>query len=152
MINPKLVKKIKEFEGFREKAYHLPGENNANGQPIYTIGYGFHSPSIKVTDKISEPEAEKKLIVTIEAFKKAIEPSIKNLKPHQQDAMICFAYNVGVGYFRKCHVSTLLKTNKLDLIPSCLLLYVRGSNKVILPGLVKRRKWEADLFARGYPA
>ena len=70
------------------------------------------------------------------------------LKQHQLDALVSFAFNVGAGAFAS---STLLrKLNKGDYgaVPSELARWTKAGGKT-LPGLVRRRRAEGQLFAKG---
>jgi len=70
----------------------------------------------------------------------------KEINENQFSALVCFAYNVGVGAFKK---STLLR--KININPNDETIAVefakwtKAGGKVLL-GLVRRRKAEADLY------
>ncbi|MBU3854539.1 MAG: lysozyme [Candidatus Paraprevotella stercoravium] len=133
-----LISKIKEFEGFRSQAYKCPAG-------VWTIGYG-HTADVKPGDKISEAEAERLLrkdLIHYEAFVESLNVSQKQEK---FDALVDFAYNLGCAALEG---STLLKQiracrpDKEIRIEFMRWVY---SGKKKLPGLVIRRKWEADRY------
>jgi lysozyme len=135
---------IKKHEGLRLSSYLCPA-----GVP--TIGYGStrHPDGRKVIlgEKLnSEKEATQLLLATMTSFEAAVNRHLPNLNQCQFDALVSFAYNVGTGAFIK---STLLKKAKVNPADPSILdefqKWVRGGGKV-LPGLVTRRKEEANLY------
>ena len=146
-ITNNCINLIKKFEGLRLSAYPDPG---TGGEP-WTIGYGstYYEDGSKVRkgDKISINRAESLLVTHVASFAKKVEKLVtSSITSNQFDALVSFAYNVGVGNFSK---STLLK--KVNANPSDKTIslefekWVRAAGKV-LPGLVKRRKEEARLY------
>jgi|TARA_S200002703_G_scaffold154842_1_gene158262 GH24 family phage-related lysozyme (muramidase) len=63
---------IRKDEDFRGEAYKLPNEKH------FTIGYGFYDPSIKETDTITKPQAEKRLDLEVKQRLKSINKLIDN--------------------------------------------------------------------------
>lgn len=135
---------IKKHEGLRLSSYLCPA-----GVP--TIGYGStrHPDGRKVIlgEKLNtEKEATQLLLATMGSFEAAVNRHLPNLNQCQFDALVSFAYNVGTGAFIK---STLLKKAKVNPNDPSILdefqKWVRGGGKV-LPGLVTRRKEEANLY------
>ena len=65
---------------------------------------------------------------------------------HQFDALLSFTYNVGTGNLARSTLLRKVKTNPKDpSIRGELSRWVYGGGKR-LPGLVRRRKMEADLY------
>lgn len=130
---------LKNLEGLRLQAYTDSGG-------VWTIGYGHTGNDVFPGQVITEQEAERLLRGDLERFEKGVENSLTGpASPGQYDAMVIFAFNVGLGAFQG---STLLKNfNKGD---------VRGAfvqfaewNKVgvaILQGLCRRRAAEMWRF------
>jgi lysozyme len=140
------IQLVKDFEGLRLNAYKCSA-----GVP--TIGYGstFYpdKSNVKMGDVLRDKnEAEILLINTLEDYDIYVSKYTKSVKltQHQFDALVCFAYNVGLGNLSK---STLLKkvlSNPNDpTIPSEFAKWNRGGG-VVLQGLVKRRKKEGELY------
>lgn len=131
---------IKAHEGLRLNAYLCPA-----GVP--TIGYG-HTKNVKLGDKITSEQAEKFLIEDLRTAENEVNKLNLNINQNQFDALVSFIFNVGVGNFRK---STLLKRMKINVndpdIEVQFNKWIYGGGK-ILPGLVKRRKDEAELYFR----
>jgi lysozyme len=140
------IQLLKDFEGLRLNAYKCSA-----GVP--TIGYGstFYpdKSNVKMGDVLRDKEeAEVLLINTLKDYDIYVSKYTKSVKltQHQFDALVCFAFNVGLGNLSK---STLLKkvlVNPNDeTIPSEFAKWNRGGG-VVLKGLTKRRQKEAELY------
>lgn len=140
---------IAEFEGLRLSAYPDPG---TGGEP-WTIGYGttIYPSGIKVRngDLITKQTALDCLRHDATRFSNAVNRLVRvPVNQNQFDALVSFTYNLGEGALAR---STLLKKlNEHDFSGAAnefdKWVYA-GSN--ILPGLVRRRKAEKELFNRG---
>lgn len=135
---------IKRFEGLRLKAY-----KPVKTEKDYTIGYGHCGSDVKEGMQITEAEAEKLLKEDISKFEKGVSQltATVELKPQQFDALVSFAYNVGLKNFRG---SDLLKTvretpNDLETIRKDFRQWMKAGEK-ILKGLEKRREAEAEMY------
>lgn len=129
---------IKEFEGFRDTAYFCPAN-------VLTIGYG-HTKTCKPGQVISTTEGEKLLRQDVRRFENAVNVLAKvPLNQSQFDALVSFAFNVGVGAFKKSTLLRLLNQGKYDLAANEFKRWVNGGGRK-LPGLVRRRKAERALF------
>ena len=135
---------IKKHEGLILKAYLCPAN-------VPTIGYGHTSTVTKddVMNKktITSAEADALLRKDILVSELAVKTNVKSaLNQNQYDALVSFVFNLGEGNLRK---STLLK--KVNANPSDPTIrdefnkWVNGGGKR-LPGLVKRRSEEADMY------
>ena len=133
-----LFEKLKSFEGCRLQAYQ-------DAAKVWTIGYG-HTKGVKKGDNITQVEAEAYLREDVEEVEGQILALNLNLTQPQFDALTSFVYNVGIGAFKK---STLLRfiregRSENDIKKQfCSWVYSNGRT---LPGLVKRREWEAIRF------
>lgn len=132
---------IKSFEGLRLETYKCLAN-------IDTIGYGSTGPHVKPGLKITEKQAEDLLRKDVARFEKAVNDLITvSLSQQQFDALVSFAFNVGIGALE---TSTLRKrlNNKEDpnkVAKEELKKWVKGENGP-LPGLVRRREAETALF------
>lgn len=135
---------VKTWEGLKLKAYKdIAG--------IWTIGYGMtfypNGTSVKAGDTITAKQADEMFAQTLQKFAQGVEDSIKTKVTNNQfAALVSFAYNVGLGAFRK---STLLKlVNENPNNPEIRQQFMRwvysGGNRV--QGLVNRREKEANLY------
>lgn len=134
---------LKGFEGFRSTAYRCPAG-------VLTIGYGHTSmagpPQVRPGQVMSKAEAEKVLAKDIEKFAAQIAPLITvDLTSNQFSALVSFAYNVGVGGFRKSSVLRAVNREQHIDVMRRLGLWTKAGGRV-LPGLVKRRSAEAALY------
>ena len=136
-----LISKLKEFEGLRLVAY-----KPTKAERWYTIGYGHSAGDVRAGMRITEEKAEELLkrdIFFVERFVNGI-PKVR--AQGQFDALVSFAYNVGVGNLKR---STLLKKIMHDAptaeIQREFMKWVYSGGKK-LGGLVKRRRWEAERY------
>lgn len=133
---------IKKFEGVRLQGYLCPAG-------IATIGWGHTGmvlgKPITTSMKISLDQAEKLLLSDLDKFEKGVSSLIKvTITQKQFDALVSFAYNVGLGNLGK---STLLKLiNKRDPKASEQFLVWNKAGGKVLNGLTKRRLAEKELF------
>lgn len=147
-ISNKGLELIKTFEGLSLKPY-LDAVN------IPTIGYGstYYEDGTKVTMK-DKPITEQRACEILEYiankdFGSNINKVVKvSLTQLQFDALVSFAYNLGLGNLR---TSTLLKkVNDKDFKGAALEFpkWNKAGGKV-LPGLTARRLAEKELFEKG---
>jgi lysozyme len=134
---------IKRFEGFRAHAYRDP-------VGVWTIGYGhtFQAGPPEVTPgmEISRDEAARILARDVEAFARNIRKLLtRDLSDRQFSALVSFAYNVGLGNFRKSSVLKAANAGDAAAVARRLQLWVKAGGRV-LPGLVWRRAAEAALY------
>jgi lysozyme len=143
-INENGLALIRKFEGFRGKAYR-----DAVG--VWTIGYGHTSmaglPQVKTGLTIDRNRATIILAKDVALFAEGVAGLVKvELNDNQFSALVSFAYNVGLGNFRKSSVLTAVNHEDFAAVPRRLALWSKAGGRV-LPGLVKRRAAEAELFA-----
>lgn len=129
---------IKQHEGLRLEAYRCPAG-------IYTIGYG-HTAGVRRGDVIDERKAEQLLAEDLKKFEAVINRECPGVGQNQFDALVSFTFNLGETNLRK---STLLKCVKAN--PDGQNIYTEflrwnKSKGEVLPGLIRRRKAEADLY------
>lgn len=140
------IKLIKECEGFSIVPYLCPA-----GVP--TIGYGStryaDNTPVKMTDSpITETVAESLLFSKLKEFEQAVTRYVKvPLNQNQFDALVDFAYNVGTQNLRTSTLLKILNTGQYAAASAEFNKWVHGGGKV-LPGLVKRRRLETELFRK----
>lgn len=145
-INQDTLDLIKEFEGFRAKAYKCPAG-------VWTIGYGTTAAANVGIDPvpgmvITEDEAEAYLEATLEKFGHQIKPHIKApINNNEYGAFLSLAYNIGPGAFNGS--TALRKFNAGDKpgAAKALLMWNKAGGRV-LKGLVRRREAEKKLFLK----
>lgn len=137
---------LKEYEGLRLKAYRCPSG-------VLTIGYG-HTKKVKPGDVIDKETAHRFFVEDVEDVERLLDAERYSsaLSPGQYDALVSFIFNLGWGKFRSSTLRKKLLCNVDDLsIPNEFRRWVYGTDpktgaKVKLPGLVKRREWEAQMY------
>lgn len=131
---------LKEHEGLRLKAYRCPGG-------VMTIGYG-HTKGVLPGQIITKERAHELLVEDVESVERLLdsEPYTKDLSQGQYDALVSFIFNLGWGKYSSSTLRRKIRANVDDpSIPNEFRRWVYGGGKV-LPGLVKRRQWEADMY------
>jgi lysozyme len=149
-VSEECVEFVAYFEGF-------PNGGRPYNDPVghCTIGYGhlIHYGNCNPFDhekwgRLTEKEAKQLLRKDLEEFAKGVKEKTvlwPKLAQHERDALISFAFNVGLGAYGK---STLLrKLNQGDKRGAAKefprWVYASGQK---LPGLVRRREAERKMF------
>jgi lysozyme len=135
---------IHSFESLRLKAYPDPGSKD--GKPV-TIGWGSTGPEIKLGMTWTKEQADARFAKDLARFEIGVSKSVSvNLKQHQFDALVSFAYNVGLGNFLS---STLLKMLNEGYTKNALLQFGKWifNDGKVMNGLVRRREAERKLFS-----
>lgn len=119
---------VKEFEGFRAKPYKDVGGTT-------TVGYGQTFP-------LSEPLAAALLEASVAEFELGLERLIAvPITPPQWDALVSWAYNVGLTAAKKSTLIKVLNQGKYDAVPHELAKWTRVKG-VVVKGLKRRRDAE----------
>lgn len=134
---------IKEFEGLRTEAYQ-------DSVGVWTIGYGHTSaagaPKVVPGLRISGTEAHQILLRDLGAFEGGVTRLVRRpLKQGQFDALVSFAFNVGLGAFSRSTLLKRLNAGRYDEVPAQLMRWTRAGGRE-LAGLVRRRRAEAGLW------
>lgn len=136
---------IKEFEGEKLDAYLDPAG-------IPTIGYGtIRNPDtgqrIKLGDKIDKATALRWLRLDTSKVRESVKKRVKvPINVRQLDALTSFVYNVGPTAFAQSTMLRLLNSKADKQVVAKEFdrwVFAKG---VKLPGLVRRRKLEKELF------
>lgn len=134
-----LIKKLKEFEGYRDVAYKCPAG-------VWTCGHG-HTQGVTKGTTCTEEQAERWLREDLELAERFVSTIPEIDTQGKFDAVVDFVYNCGIGAFEN---STLLRKIKSHAPAEEIQaqfrrwVYAKG---IELPGLVKRRNWEAQRWA-----
>lgn len=138
-INSEGKELIKRFEGLYLKPYYCPSGKR-------TIGYGHTGAAARKTI-ITKAEADSLLDKDLNTYEKVVRDNVTvPLTTSQFSALVSFSFNVGEGAFQRSSLRKYL--NKSDYLRASKEFprWIRGKNKQILKGLIKRRKAEQDLF------
>lgn len=145
MMTEEGISLIKKYEGCKLTAYKCPAG-------VWTIGYGntFYEDgsTVKPGDKITQERADQLFRNILE--KKFLEPIrkliVSDINDNMFSAIVSFTYNVGIGNLKS---STLLKKVNANPNDQTIALefkkWTKSAGKV-LPGLVRRRESESDLY------
>jgi GH24 family phage-related lysozyme (muramidase) len=144
------------MEGFEANLY-----NDATGN--CTVGYGHlvHSGGCsgasseeQFKDGISKDEATTLFTEDLSESEKSVSSnSTENLTQAEYDSLVSFTYNVGNYAFETSDLLEKLNKKDFSSIPNELNRWTKGYDKdgnlVDIPGLVRRREAEGNLFSRG---
>lgn len=139
-VSDVLIDKLKQFEGYRAKAYRCPAG-------VWTCGYG-HTKGVTartVCDKKKAEEWLRKDLEPIESFLSAVPEVTKT--QGRFDACADFCFNLGTGAFKGSTLfKRIQKKESVSAIQTEFLkwVYARGRQ---MEGLKTRRRWEAGRFA-----
>lgn len=128
---------IREHEGLRLKAYLCPAG-------IPTIGYG-HTKGVKMGQTITAAQADAFLLDDVQDAEAHVRRLAPTTTQGQFDALVSFTFNLGPTNLGK---STLLKKHRAGDYKGAkdeFKVWRIGGGKV-LPGLVKRRAQEAEIY------
>ena len=131
---------IKEFEGCRLKAYRCPAG-------IFTIGWG-HTDGVIEGDEITQEQANSLLSRDVDMFATGIRRLLSvDVSVNQLAALTSLAFNIGLGNLRHSTLLKLLNAGDFEGAANQFLRWNKAGNKV-LPGLVRRREAEKQLFLK----
>lgn len=137
-INKSGLDLVKASEGLRLKAYRCPAN-------ILTIGYGSTGSHVKEGMVITEAQAEELLRSDLRRFEDAVAEALPSATDNQFSAMVSLAFNIGIGAFLKSTVLRKAKVGEHVAAAEAFKMWNKGGGRV-LPGLVKRRAAEAQLY------
>ena len=137
---------IKQYEGFREKAY-----SSIEGG-TYTIGYGttrINNSPVTAGLVITKQKAEELLLDHINTVDlPAIKSNVRVLITQSMlDALVCISYNIGTGALKKSTLISDLNSEKYVQAASRFMDWNKVNGKV-LNGLTNRRLAEKNLFLK----
>ena len=137
---------IRRFEGFSARSYRCPAG-------VWTVGFGHTSaagpPAVSAGMTMTRGEANEILRRDSALFAGEVARSLQHeLSDRQFSALVSFAFNVGIGNFRKSSVLAAVNGGDLAAVPRRLQLWVKANGRT-LPGLVRRRAAEAEMFIGG---
>ncbi|HUO21534.1 MAG TPA: lysozyme [Caulobacteraceae bacterium] len=133
---------IEHFEGYRRQAARL-----ADGR--WTIGFG-HTLTAREGAEVSRDDAEALLLYDVRPIAAAINELVYTpLTQNQFDALVAFAFNIGLDNFRASAV--LRRVNEGNLIQAAFALEMWRKAEfqgepIVVDALVRRRAAEKTLF------
>lgn len=133
---------IKEFEGCVLRAYPDPG---TGGAP-WTIGWGHTGPDVFPGKTISQAEADALFEQDIQPRVEAVKSLIKKAYTDNQFcALLSFAYNCGIGALGSSRLLYYFNQGQTQMAADEFPKWNQAAGRV-LPGLVRRRARERELF------
>lgn len=141
-INDAGVRLVQEFEGCKLEAYPDPG---TGGEP-WTIGWGSTGPDIGPGTVWTQEEADARFLDDLTKFGDGVDRLVRvPLTDNQFAALVSFAYNVGLGALAGSTLLRKLNAGDYEGAADQFPRWNKGGGRV-LPGLVRRRAAERDLF------
>jgi len=140
-VSPSGVGFIKQFEGLELVSYQCQAG-------VWTIGYGTTGPEIGPRMRITQEEADRLFEDDLSVFEQGVNNYLKvKVNQNEFDALVSFAYNVGLGAFGSSTLLRLLNDNcSKQVIASEFLRWVKVQDGKISEGLKIRREKEKQLF------
>lgn len=139
MVNDAGVRLVQEFEGCKLDAYRCPAG-------IPTIGYGATGPDIRMGMTWTQEQADERLADDLSKFSDGVDRLVRvPLTGNQFAALVSFAYNVGLGALAGSTLLRKLNAGDYQGAADQLPRWNKAGGRV-LPGLVRRRAAERDLF------
>lgn len=145
-VNQAGVDLVKHFEGFRADAYLCPAGK-------WTIGYG-HTEGVTEGAHVSLEEAEALLRDDLRDAGEIVSKLITvPLNDNQYAALCSFVFNTGRANLLVSTLRKLLNEGDYAAVPTQLRRWVKARHPlthqmVTLPGLVRRRDAEIDLWLK----
>lgn len=137
-VNATGIAFIAENEGLRLKSY-FDGDG-------YAIGYGHHGPEVSADSEWTPTECYSALISDATNVSKKLSSLITaSLSQGQYNALVDFAYNVGVSAFASSGVLESINSNNFSSVPIALSRWIYSDHHVS-DGLIARRKAEIALW------
>lgn len=139
------IQLIKHHEGVRYKPYTCPAG-------LWTVGVGHLIGNGKSLPRewnktFTQAEVDGLLKYDLTRFERGICKMLPNvfLRQHEFDALVSFAFNLGLGTFQRSTIRQALLRGDKEQAMASLMKYCRAGGK-ILKGLQNRRLDERKLF------
>lgn len=144
-LSEKGIELIKRFEGFVSKPYLCQAK-------VWTVGYGTtrypNGERVKPTDiPIDKEKATEFLKHDVKVFESGVDSFLRDdITQNQFDAIVSFAYNLGLNALKNSTLLKVINSNPNDLrIKKEFLKWVNAGGKVS-GGLIKRRQDEVSFY------
>lgn len=139
-VTADIILVIMHYEGFRPKAYKSGG--------TYRIGYG-RTKGVKKDDRCTKGQAIRWLLEDLAPIAEYINNGCATITQQQLDALVSFAYDIGLDNFRNCTLWRRVqryRTGKVVTSEFAKWAYCRG---VRFARLEHRRQKEIDIYTNG---
>jgi len=141
---------IKSFEGYLKPVNDGSGDCTAYLCParVWTIGWGC-TQGVHSGMRWTRDEAERMLLSEISHHEQQVTRLVTvPIEQEHYDALVSFSYNCGSNALKRSTLLRKLNAGNYDAAEAQFHRWKRGGGRV-LRGLVRRRKAEAAMFARG---
>ena len=152
-MSDKGLDELTQAEGFETKVYR-----DVAGLPTIGVGHlltaselssgkiTINGTPVKYADGLTKQQVHDLLAQDLQRFDNAVNDAVTvPLKQYQFDALVSFAFNVGVGAFKSSTLLKVLNQGKYDEVPAQFMRWVfSGGRKV--RGLVNRREHEVKMW------
>jgi len=154
-VSQKCIDQIKKDEGVRNRPYQCPAL-------LWTVGVGHvidpNHAKVPMADRkalpipagwdrvLSADEIDDILRTDLARFEAGVLRLIKvPLTQGQFDALVSFSFNVGLGNLQNSTLRMKVNRSEFEAAAEQFLVWTKAGGKV-LPGLVKRRTHEKEMF------
>ncbi len=151
-VSQRGINLMHSFEQCRLNAYPDPGSKD--GHP-WTIGWGSTGEGIRKGVTWTQAQCDARFAADLASFAAKVGALLGDAPTtqHQFDAMVCLAYNIGIGSpnpakpggFTRSSVLRKHKAGDYQGAAAAFAMWVKNDGKV-MRGLVRRRAAEADLY------
>lgn len=129
----------KQFEGLSLTSYQ-------DQVGVWTIGYGHTGPNVHGGMTITEAQAELLLESDVAAAVTGVNRAVTaQIQQNHFDALVDFAFNLGCASLLSSTLLRLINAGDLAAAAPQFLLWDHAGG-VVVPGLLRRRQAEMDLF------
>jgi lysozyme len=136
---------IKQFEGFRAKAYLCSAK-------VPTIGYGSTRYADGTPVSLRDPAITEAVGLalfkeTLVSYEKGVAKAVKvTLEQYEFDALVSLCYNIGVGNLASSTLVRLLNEDEARIEVAGQFLRWNRANGAVISGLTRRREAEREMF------
>ena len=138
---------IKNFEGYKNKGYYATNEEKAQG--LVTVGYG-STNRVAIDEEITQQQANEFLQEDLDEAERKVDALVTiDMTDNQRSALVSLLFNTKFGSVRDSKALAALNSGDFTEFQKQAFGSTQGfvyGSGVKLPGLMKRRTAEKDLF------
>jgi lysozyme len=131
---------IKRFEGLRLDSYRCSAG-------VATVGFGHTGPDVRMGMTITPGEAERLLAKDLARFETGVTAMLTGVPTTEDEfaAFVALSFNIGLHAFARSTVLRRHKQGNKVGAANAFLMWNKAGGR-ILPGLVRRREAERELY------
>jgi lysozyme len=139
LVNQAGIALLTHFEGYRTQAYQ-------DSKGVWTIGIGSTGPDIHLGLTWTDAQIHARFDTDVLRFENGVEALVGTpLTDNQFSALVCFAYNVGLGALTESHLLKKLNSGDYSGAASEFPRWDESGGHIVA-GLLSRREAEQALF------